>query len=112
MQLLRDVLSEGVADTFFPKLIAYFRRQGLLSFNIKKNIARKDFEIFVGNSPSETTPVAAGIVPQAPGTADTPDYGSLINLPFTRGRYIRLQAKGPWQPNAYMGLSEVQVLGF
>lgn len=72
----------------------------------------KDFEIFVGNSPSETTPVAAGIVPMAPGAADTPDYGSLITVPFTRGRYIRLQAKGPWQPNAYLGLSEVQVLGF
>lgn len=72
----------------------------------------KDFEIFVGNSPSETTPVAAGIVPMAPGAADTPDYGSVISVPFVRGRYIRLQAKGPWQPNVYMGLSEVQVLGF
>lgn len=72
----------------------------------------KDFEIFVGNSGSETTSVAAGIVPMAPGAADTPDYGSVISVPFVRGRYIRLQAKGPWQPNAYMGLSEVQVLGF
>jgi F5/8 type C domain len=72
----------------------------------------KDFEIFVGNSPSESTPIAAGIVPQAPGAADTHDYGSVMSVPFIRGRYIRLQAKGPWQPNSHMGLSEVQVLGF
>ena len=72
----------------------------------------KECDIFVGNSGSETTAVAHGIVPMAPGAADTPDYGSLISVPFVRGRFIRLQAKGPWQPNAYMGLSEVQVLGF
>lgn len=72
----------------------------------------KDFEIYVGSTGSETTPVAKGIVPMAPGAADTPDYGSVINVPFVRGRYIRLQAIGPWQPNAYMGLSEIQVMGF
>ena len=86
----------------------------LWNFNEPAGMFRgwKDFEIFVGNSGSETTAVAAGIVPMAPGVADTPDYGSVVSVPFVRGRYIRLQAKGPWQPNVYMGLSEVQVLGF
>lgn len=86
----------------------------LWNFNEPSGATRgwKEYEVYVGNSPSETIPVAKGIVPMAPGAADTPDYGSLLPLPMVRGRYVRLQATSLWLPNTYTGLSEVQVLGF
>jgi hypothetical protein len=72
----------------------------------------KDVEIFVSDSPTEADSIAKGIVPPAPGAADTPDYSTLVPVPFARGRYVRLQAKKLWTTDTHTGLSEIQVLGF
>ena len=72
----------------------------------------KEFEIYVSDSPAELTPVATGIVPPAPGAANTPDYGTLVPIPPTVGRYVRLQAKSTWTTDSHSGLAEVQLLGF
>lgn len=72
----------------------------------------KDVEIFVSATETALNPVASGIVLPAPGLADTPDYSSVIPVPSVRGRYVRLEAKSVWRPDTYMGLSEIQVLGY
>jgi hypothetical protein len=72
----------------------------------------KDVDVYVGDSPARMRLVAQGIVPQAPGAADTPDYSTLVPVDFASGRYVRLVGKTTWQPNAYTGLAEVQILGF
>lgn len=72
----------------------------------------KDVEIFVSDSPTALSPAATGILLRAPGAADTPDYSTVIPVPFVRGRYVRLYAKSLWDRNDYTGLSEIQVLGF
>ncbi|MCH7728767.1 MAG: hypothetical protein IH991_20125, partial [Planctomycetes bacterium] len=55
--------------------------------------------------------VAKGIVPQAPGADNPPDYSTLVPIAYAQGRYVRLVGKTIWSPNAYTGLAEVQVLG-
>ncbi len=72
----------------------------------------KDVEVYVSNTPAALTPVAKGIVVQAPGAADTHDYSSTITVPCVRGRYIRLECRSAWQPAGTSGLSEIQILGF
>lgn len=72
----------------------------------------KEVEVFVSVAPAELAPAATGIVPPAPGAADVPDYGALIPVTPTRGRYVRLQAKSNWTLESHSGLSEVQVIGF
>ncbi len=72
----------------------------------------KDVDVYVGDSPARMQLVSRGIVPQAPGAADTPDYSTLVPVDFANGRYVRLVGKTMWQPNTYTGLAEVQVLGF
>jgi hypothetical protein len=72
----------------------------------------KEVDIIVSDSPTEMDPVANGDVPMAPGAAETPDYSTLVPVPFARGRYVRLQAKQLWASDSHTGLSEVQVLGF
>lgn len=72
----------------------------------------KDVDIYVGNTPAERFVAAKGIVPMAPGVADTPDYGCTIAVPSVRGRYIRIECRSYWQPDGVAGLSELQVLGF
>ncbi|MDA1229501.1 MAG: discoidin domain-containing protein [Planctomycetota bacterium] len=72
----------------------------------------REVDIFVSDSTTEADPVARGVVPPAPGAADTPDYSTLVPVPFTRGRYVRLQATKLWASDTHTGLSEIQVLGF
>ncbi|MCC7419472.1 MAG: discoidin domain-containing protein [Planctomycetaceae bacterium] len=72
----------------------------------------KEVEVFVSATETALNPVASGIVLPAPGLADTPDYSSVIPVPSVRGRYVRLEAKSVWRPDTYMGLSEIQVLGY
>ncbi len=70
----------------------------------------KEVEVYVSSSPAELAPVASGLVPIAPGVANTPDYGTTIPVAAVRGRYVRLQAKSVWQADGPSGLSEVQIL--
>ena len=72
----------------------------------------KEVEIFVSPTPSLLSPVTEGLVPIAPGAADTPDYSVTLQVPFVRGRYVKLQPRQMWQPDGPSGLSEVQVIGF
>jgi len=72
----------------------------------------KEVDIIVSDSSSEMDPIASGDLPKAPGAAETPDYSTLVPVPFARGRYVRLQAKQLWTSDSHTGLSEVQVLGF
>jgi len=68
----------------------------------------KEIEVFVSSSPAELAPVASGLVPIAPGVANTPDYGTTIPVAAVRGRYVRLQAKSVWLADGPSGLSEVR----
>jgi hypothetical protein len=72
----------------------------------------KEVEIFVSDQPALLSAVADGIVPMAPGAPQTADYSVTLQVPFVRGRYVKLQPRGYWQPNGPSGLSEVQILGF
>jgi hypothetical protein len=72
----------------------------------------KDVEIYVSSSLSPNAPVATGIVPQAPGLNDAPDYGCTLPVPFARGRYVKLQFLSAWRDDSLAGLSEVQFLGY
>lgn len=72
----------------------------------------KEVDVFVSDNPRALVPVASGIIPRAPGAADTPDYSTIIPIGFVRGRYVKLQAKSLWTSDTYTGLSEIQVLGF
>lgn len=72
----------------------------------------KEVDIIVSDSSSEMDPIASGDVPKAPGAAETPDYSTVVSVPFARGRYVRLQAKDLWASDSHTGLSEIQVLGF
>ena len=71
----------------------------------------KEVHIYVGDSPAKMRLAAKGIVPQAPGAADTPDYSTVIPIEFIKGRYVRLVGKSTWAPNAHTGVTEIQVLG-
>jgi hypothetical protein len=83
------------------------------NFNELAQTARgwKDVHIYVGDSPARMRLAAKGIVPQAPGASDTPDYSTIVPIDFVQGRYVRLVGKTTWTPNAHTGLSEIQVLG-
>ncbi len=73
----------------------------------------KDVAVCVGSTPTElVTPSATGIVPQAPGKPDSPDFSTTIPVDFIPGRYIRLKAESLWRADSHAGLAEVQVLGF
>jgi len=73
----------------------------------------KEVAVSVGSTASAlSTPIATGIVPQAPGKAEGIDYSTTIPLGFLRGRYVRLQAASLWRQDTHAGLTEVQVLGF
>ncbi len=73
----------------------------------------KDIAVCVGSTPAElAAPVATGIVPQAPGKANLPDFSTTLPVEFARGRYVRLEAQSVWRKDAHAGLTEVQVLGY
>jgi hypothetical protein len=73
----------------------------------------KHMVVYVGSDAAElTSRIAWGIVPQAPGTKDAPDYSTTIPVNFARGRYVRLAAESLWSKRQTTGLTEVQVLGF
>ncbi len=72
----------------------------------------KDLEIYVSSDSSPTVPVAVGVVPPAPGAANTPDYGAILQVPFARGRFVKLQLLSVWRDDGVAGLSEVEVLGY
>lgn len=72
----------------------------------------KDVEIYVSSDPSPTVPAAIGVVPPAPGIAGTPDYGAILQVPFAKGRFVKLQLLSVWREDGIAGLSEVQVLGY
>ncbi|NQT38248.1 MAG: DUF4457 domain-containing protein, partial [Planctomycetes bacterium] len=73
----------------------------------------KDVAVCIGSTPAElVTPSAMGIVPQAPGKPDAPDFSTTIPVDFIPGRYVRLKAESLWRPDSHAGLAEVQVLGF
>ncbi len=73
----------------------------------------KDVAVYVGSTPAElAAPAATGIVSEAPGKADAPDFSTTVPVDFVRGRYVRLEAKSVWRSDAHSGLTEVQILGF
>jgi len=73
----------------------------------------KDVSVCIGSTPAElATPIATGVIPQAPGKADSPDFGTTLPVEFARGRYLRLEAQSVWRKDSYAGLTEVQVLGY
>lgn len=72
----------------------------------------KEVDIYVDARPALLSPVASGLVAQAPPTADATDYGVNISVPFVRGRYVKLQPRSYWRADTLSGLAEVQILGF
>ena len=71
----------------------------------------KDVHIYVGDSVAKMRLAAKGLVPQAPGGADVPDYSTIVPIDFVKGRFVRLVGKSTWSPNTHTGITEVQVLG-
>lgn len=71
----------------------------------------KDVELFVSDSPAPLTPLAEGLVLQAPGAAHVHDFGTYIPVAPTVGRYVKLQARTVWREDVYKGVAEVQVWG-
>ena len=72
----------------------------------------KDLEIYVSSDSSPTVPVAVAVVPPAPGLADTPDYGAILQVPFAKGRFVKLQLLSVWRDDGIAGISELEVLGY
>jgi hypothetical protein len=72
----------------------------------------KDVEIYVSNEASPTIPTVTGVIPTAPGAAGTADYGTILPVPFARGRYVKLQLLTVWRDEGVAGLSELEVLGY
>jgi len=72
----------------------------------------KEIQVFVSDTPTLLEPIAQGVISAAPGVAAAGDYGTAIQVPFVRGRYVKLQAKSVWRVDGSSGLSEVEVLGF
>ncbi|MDB5337663.1 MAG: hypothetical protein JWN70_3282, partial [Planctomycetaceae bacterium] len=72
----------------------------------------KDLEIYVSSDSSPTVPVAVGVVPPAPGLPDTPDYGAIMQVPFAKGRFVKLQLMSVWRDDGIAGISELEVLGY
>lgn len=72
----------------------------------------KDVEIYVSSDSAPTVPAAVGVVPPAPGVADTPDYGAVLQVPFAKGRFVKLQLLSVWKEDGIAGLSEIEVLGY
>lgn len=72
----------------------------------------KDVEIYVSSDPSPTAPVAVTIIPTAPGAPETPDYGAILQVLFTKGRYVKMQMLSVWRDDVNAGISELEVLGY
>jgi hypothetical protein len=72
----------------------------------------KEVDVFVDPRPALLAPVAQGVLPVAPPTADASDYHTTLQVPFVRGRYVKLQPRSYWRADAISGLAEVQVLGY
>ena len=72
----------------------------------------KDLEIYVSSDSSPTVPVAVGVIPPAPGLPDTPDYGSILQVPFAKGRFVKLQLLSVWRDDGIAAISELEVLGY
>ena len=72
----------------------------------------KEVNIGVSNDSTDPKVDGSGIVPMAPGTADRPDFSTIIPIPYIQGRYVRLECPTRWSNAATSGLAEIQVLGF
>ncbi len=72
----------------------------------------KDVEIYVSNDVAPTVPAALGVIPPAPGAAGTADYGAILQVPFAKGRFVKLQLLSVWRDDGIAGLSEVEVVGY
>ena len=72
----------------------------------------KDLEVYVSSESSPTVPVAVGVIPPAPGLPDTPDYGTILQVPFSKGRFVKLQLLSVWRDDGIAAISELEVLGY
>ena len=72
----------------------------------------KDVEIYVSNDVAPTVPAAVAVIPPAPGVAGTADYGAILQVPFAKGRFVKLQLLSVWRDDGIAGLSEVEVVGY
>jgi hypothetical protein len=72
----------------------------------------KEVDIYVDPRPALLAPVATGLLSPAPPTADATDYSTLLEVPFVRGRYVKLQPRSDWRADGISGLAEVQIMGF
>ena len=96
IRLMRDSLTEGAGNTFTPKLVEYFHRQGLLSFTLKKEIPQAHFEVFIERM---TRPPDTSI--QHPGEELSRDLALAgvheVSVVFDEDRIAGLRASIPWR---------------
>jgi hypothetical protein len=71
----------------------------------------KEIDIYVDDQPEPFQPIAHGMIPEAPKTTDV-DFSTIINLPFKRGRFVKIKATAAYNTGDETGLSELQVLGW
>lgn len=73
----------------------------------------REVDVYAGPDPALLNPVSRGVVPPAPCVADPQDYSITLAVPFTYGRYVKLEPKTYWNPNETLGgVTEIEILGF
>lgn len=69
---------------------------------------REGFAV-VSDDPGGSAGAVAFELPRAPGKSDPPDYGKMIELPFSRGRYLRLECRASYLGEPRGGLTEAEL---
>ena len=96
IKLMRGILQEGAGNTFVPKFVEYFHRQGLLSFNLRKDLTQPHFEIFV-----ERMTRPADVVADNPGEVLSRDLATAgvrgVSVVFDEDRIAGLRGSIPWR---------------
>jgi len=96
IRLMREVLTEGAGNTFTPKLVEFFHRQGLLSFTLAHDLTQEHFEVFI-----ERMTAPPDLTVTHPGEAMSKDLAEAgvrgISIVFDEDRIKGLQGSIPWR---------------
>lgn len=96
MRMMGDVLTDGAANTFVPKFVEYFHRQGLLSFTLQKELTKADFEIFLERM---TRPASSDVDNAGERlSSDLAEAGVRgVSVVFDEDRIFALSGSVPWR---------------
>ena len=96
IHLMRGILMEGAGNTFVPKFVDYFHRQGLLSYTLRKDLTQEHFEVFVERM---TRPADTAVT--NPGEQLSRDLAVAgvrgVSVVFDEDRIAGLRGSIPWR---------------